>query len=286
MRMTAMMAKRAVLAGSAGLVAMIAGAAPAMAADAAPARAAVADARTFYVTLGADFRVRPTFYGGDSSKFFPFPVGSISIGPPVRRFSSIKDGASIGLFDQGMVRAGAVIGAKWHRREKDDRVALRGLGNVDFAIEPGVFAEVYPVAWLRGRVEVRHGFGGHSGTLADVSADAFGDVLPGWRLSAGPRLSLASSDYAQTYFGVNAVQSARSGLPVFSPGGGVKSYGVGTALQWRATDAIIATAYAEYERLAGDIGRAPLVRQRGSRDQAMFGLRVTYSFDTGIASPF
>jgi outer membrane protein len=37
--------------------------------------------------------------------------------------------------------------------------------------------------------------------------------------------------------------------------------------------------YVEYQRLVGDVANAPLVSQRGTRDQMQVGFGVTYSFD-------
>jgi outer membrane protein len=97
--------------------------------------------------------------------------------------------------------------------------------------------------------------------------------------SGGPRLSLASRSYDQAYYGVNLSEAIASGLSPSSPGGGLKSVGVGGALTWKTTDKITTSAFAEYSRLMGPAARSSLVRERGSRDQLMLGVSATYRFD-------
>jgi outer membrane scaffolding protein for murein synthesis (MipA/OmpV family) len=45
---------------------------------------------------------------------------------------------------------------------------LRGLGDVNAALELGGFLEYFPVDWLRGRVEVLQGFAGHHGVVRHI----------------------------------------------------------------------------------------------------------------------
>lgn len=240
---------------------------------------------TIYATIGTDLRAAPQFEGANRLTFLPFPMIQFSLGPPVRRFSGTRDSISVSVFDNKFVRLGPAVGFRFLRRERDFS-ALRGLGSVSFAAEPGAFLDVFPLDFLRLRAEVRRGFGGHQAWLADFSADAFLEIVPGWTLSGGPRLSLAGAEFNRAYFGINGVQAANSGLPFFRPGGGVKSWGAGGALAWQVNPALTATGYFEYERLVDEVADSPLVRLRGSPDQFTFGLRLSYSFDLGMQPPF
>jgi outer membrane protein len=127
---------------------------------------------------------------------------------------------------------------------------------------------------LRG--EVRHGIRSHNGIVADVSADAFYDVTDTVRISAGPRVSFASSDYFDAYYGVNADEAAASGLSEYDPSGGIKSAGIGGAIDWKVTDRMTANVFGEYVRLLGSAEDSSLVRERGSKDQFMVGVSATY----------
>ncbi|MNL83906.1 MltA-interacting protein MipA [compost metagenome] len=58
--------------------------------------------------------------------------------------------------------------------------------------------------------------------------------------------------------------------------------GVGTALTWQATENLSASAFAEYSRLTGPAADSSLVRERGSRNQLMFGVSASYKFNFGL----
>jgi outer membrane protein len=156
---------------------------------------------------------------------------------------------------------------------------LHGLGDVPWAGEVGIFAEYWLVPWLRTRAEVRQGFNGHQGIVADVFVDAVVPVSTQWTLSGGPRLTLSSTPATSPYFSIDAAQSAASGLPIFDAKGGVRSVGAGTQARYKWTPQWATHAFVEYERLTGDAASSPLVTQRGSANQLTFGFGATHSFD-------
>jgi outer membrane scaffolding protein for murein synthesis (MipA/OmpV family) len=232
----------------------------------------------WYLSLGAAGSMAPEFEGSDKLIFRAAPMISLGKKGPEARFASRNDNISLALHDGGSVRAGAV-GKIVFPRDEDDSDDLKGLDPVKWGGEVGGFAEVYPTDWLRVRGEVRQGFRAHHGVVADVAADAFKDVTETVRVSGGPRVSMASADYFDTYYGVDAEESRKSGLKEYDPGGGFKSIGVGGAVTWKATDKLTASLYGEYARLVGAAADSSLVKERGSVDQFMVGLSTAYRFD-------
>lgn len=230
------------------------------------------------LTLGASGALAPRYEGASGSlAFFGSPIISLSKVGRVAPFVSRNDNISLALIDTDTFRMGP--NAKLLFPRKDDDRDLRGLGTVPWGAELGAFADYYPTRWLRLRGEVRHGLGAHGGIVGNLSADAFHDITPALRLSAGPRMSLGTSGYFKPYFGVNTVQSAASGLAVYKPGSGVKSIGFGGALTWKTTDKLTTSLFAEYSRLQGPAASSSLVRQRGNENQYMIGVSATYRFD-------
>jgi outer membrane protein len=230
------------------------------------------------ITLGAEGRVLPEYEGSGGSLLRPVPILRVRRAGTVERFRSPRDGASIGLFDTGRFMVGPTAKFKLPRKESVSN-DLRGLGDVDWTLEIGGFAEFWPLEWLRTRAELRQGIGGHRGLVADVMADVVVPVAPRLTLSGGPRLTLTSAKAESPYFSVTPSQSAASGLPVYDAGGGVHSYGVGAQARYTWTPQWATHFFMEYERLAGDAANSPLVTQRGSRDQIQVGIGATYSFD-------
>lgn len=236
----------------------------------------------WYAKVGASGFIAPRYEGSDSYLLQGKPMISIGKeGQPVR-FTSRNDNASVSLYENSFVRLGAV-GKLVMPRDGDDSDDLKGLKPVKFGVELGAFAETYPTDWMRLRAEVRQGIRSHQGIVADLAADAFTDVTPTVRLSAGPRLTLASKDYQEAYYGVSASESLKSGLSEFNPKGGLQSAGIGGAVTWQTTDKIETQAFAEYKRLLGSAADSSLVEERGSKDQYLIGVSATYKF--GFALP-
>jgi len=232
----------------------------------------------WYLSVGAAGFSAPKFEGGKHNKLQWSPLVSIGRQGPGPRFSSRNDNPSFALIESDAFRIG-IVGKFVPSRDSSDGRELRGLKKVKWGVEAGGFAEAYPTDWLRARVEVRQGIRAHSGIVADAAVDAFTDITPELRASAGPRVTLASSDYFDTYYGVNARQSAASGLSGYKPGGGVKSVGFGGALTWKASQNWTTSTFLEYTRLTGPAADSSLVRERGDRNQLLIGVSASYKFN-------
>jgi outer membrane protein len=257
------------------LTALLAASALASAAAAGPAPAPSPD---WTITIGVEGRVLPKFEGSENSMLQPFPIFSVRRAGTVDRFRSMRDGASIAILDAGRFKLGPTAKIRFARKESDDD-NLRGLGDVDWAVEAGAFAEYWPAEWLRTRIELRQGFGGHHGLVSDLSADLVIPVMKQLTLSGGPRMTLTSAAATSPYFSITPGQSAASGLPVYNAGGGLRSFGVGAQARYQWSPLWASHTFVEYDRLAGDAASSPLVTQRYSRDQIQVGIGVTYSFD-------
>ena len=232
----------------------------------------------WYLTVGASGIVQNRFEGSKDAAFNVSPIISLGKVGPEARFVSRNDNISFALIDQGSVRAGLAGKLIWGR-DSSKFHETAGLDDVKFGGEAGGFAEVYPTDWLRLRGEARHGIRSHDGVVADLSADAFHDVTDRIRVSAGPRASFATSGYFNAYYGVDAVEAAASGLSEYHPSDGLKSVGVGGAVNWKVTDKLTTSLFAEYSRLAGPAAKSSLVKERGSPNQFMVGVSGTYRFD-------
>lgn len=232
----------------------------------------------WYLKVGAAGFSAPRYEGSKKYLFQVTPLISLGKAGSTVRFSSRNDNPSFALIDNGAFRAGAT-GKLIMPRDEGDSDDLKGLTPVKFGGELGAFAEVYPTDFLRLRGEVRHGIRSHHGVVADIAADAFVDVVPNVRVSAGPRMTIASKDYMKTYYGVKPSEVAASGLAAYDPGGGIQSVGAGAAITWQVNEKIETSAFAEYKRLVGPAADSSLVKQRGDRDQFLIGVAATYKFD-------
>ncbi|WP_198399614.1 MipA/OmpV family protein [Bradyrhizobium yuanmingense] len=234
---------------------------------------------TVMVGIGGEYK--PEFVGSNNGKFLPIPIFSIRRAGSIDQFRGPRDSASIALLDVGNFRAGPAF--KYVASRKADKYAeLTGLGNVDAAYELGGFVEYYPVDWLRLRSELRQGMGGHTGTVADVSADVIVPLIQRLTISAGPRFTWKSANATAPYFGVTDTQALASGLPRYDARDGAHSVGFGSQISYRINPQWEVHAYVEYQKLLGDVADSPLVKLRGSSNQTTVGLGASYSFDFRI----
>lgn len=233
------------------------------------------------VTVGVGGELKPDFEGAKAYMLSPVPIFSVRRAGTPDRFRSPRDGASLTLVEFDGFHAGAVGKLKGARNAADN-AALNGLGNVNMALELGGFAEYFPVDWFRTRVELRQGFGGHHGVVADVSADVIVPVLAHLTWSAGPRFTFQDTRATAPYFGINAAQAMASGLTMFDAKGGSHSVGAGTQMRYQINPQWEVHSYLEYDRLLGAAAASPLVRLRGSANQLTVGLGASYSFDVRV----
>lgn len=233
------------------------------------------------LTLGAAGMLMPEYEGDNTYRFYVQPLVSFGRQGTERRFTSRNDNISIGLIDTGDFRFGPT-GKLVFGRDESDSNDLRGLDPIRFGVEIGAFAEVYPTDWVRLRGEVRRGIRAHDGVIAEIAADAFTDLTDTVQVSAGPRLSWANDHYFDAYYGISARESAASGLPEYHPGSGVRSVGIGGAIKWDVTDTVETSVFAEYNRLTGPAADSSLVRERGSKNQFLFGVSAIYRFDFSL----
>ena len=230
------------------------------------------------IGLGVEITALPAFEGSSQNLFSALPELSLRPAGKTPRFRSERDSASISLINVGGFHAGPAARFKDARYESDNP-QLQGLGDVDWTLEVGGFAELWPSDWLRTRLEVRRGFNGHEGIVADLTADLVVPLMERWVLSGGPRVTFADSKATAPYFSINALQSLASGLPEFDAKGGVRSVGAGAQVRYQWSPQWETRLFVEYERLLGDAASSPVVAQRGSPDQVSIGAGVTYSFN-------
>ncbi|MBC2670520.1 MipA/OmpV family protein [Novosphingobium piscinae] len=207
-----------------------------------------------------------------------------------RIFLSIPEGLGWNAINRDGWRIGPVLKPRFGRNEDNGGSpfqivggsnALRGMGDIGVAGELGGFVEkrLGRTGQWRGRIEVRQGFGAHEGVVGDLSL-TYGGRAGRVLYSVGPRATLASRDFMQTYFGVNAAQAARTGLAVSRPDGGLVSWGLGGNLIRPLDRRRAVSLFAGIDRLGDAPAGSALIRQRGQRTSYAAGL--LYSFRFGL----
>lgn len=225
----------------------------------------------FRLTIGGGAIYAPTYLGSDHYDADPLPLFDLRYAD--RAFLSTRDGAGLNLLESGSNwRAGPVIKYRM-ARDQDDDAALRGMGDVDAAGEAGGYVH-YDLRPFTIGTELRQGFGGHDAVIGDAFINWSTKLSDSLMLTVGPKVTMASRDFTQTYFGITPGQSARSGYRAYNPDGAYYSYGLGASLRYQINDTLSLGGFAGVDRIAGDAADSPLVDQAGSPTQARLGLTL------------
>lgn len=228
--------------------------------------------KQYVLDLGAGLMYQPKYPGADEMIAVPFPLISVGrffipgIGDmidsdaPLRKFSVYPSFGFNG------------------KRESSDSNELKGTDDVDWALELGL-GVAYRYDWIRGFAEVRQGFNGYSGQVADFGVDFIANPTEDLQLMVGPRASWGSADYMKTYFGVSAKEATVPGsiLEEFDADPGFNRLGVAATASYGITDRTTFHVRAGWDRLIGDAADSPIVKE-GSENQYYVGAGISYRF--------
>ncbi len=246
-----------------------------------PSRGASAgyDPDAWIVTLKGNVTVSPEWNGSDQFSLFGYP--SLSIRRPWEKpvWYSPDDNIDYAFYKNQLVAVG-VVGRYRGARSADNDAVLTGLHKTRWTIEGGAFMNVWAVPdLLRARIEVRRGFRSEDGFIADLGVDVV-QTYGNFTFAIGPRLSLADSHFMRTHYGVTGADALANGqVDPYRPSGGFRAVGAYASIGYQFNPAWAMTVHGGYERLIGDAGKSPIIKELGTPDQYTFGATVSYSFD-------
>jgi outer membrane protein len=250
----------------------------ALAFAAAPA-SAQDEERGYTITIGAGAQTYPKYPGADSYGLNPLPIFGFRREDSPLPLSAPDDGIGVGFFRRSSAFNFGPAVRFQNKREEDDVGAP--VGDVGFTFEAGGFVQVRPSDNFRLRAELRQGIGGHRGLVGDLGADLMLSDGDTYVFSIGPRARWADDDFHAAYFGVTPAVAATTGLPAFDPDGGFYAVGAMAGLTYKLGRNWGLQGYLGYDRLIGDAGDSPIVRQFGSRSQFSGGAGLFFEFNIG-----
>ncbi|MFL9901241.1 MipA/OmpV family protein [Paraburkholderia fungorum] len=179
---------------------------------------------------------------------------------------------------------GPVVSLRLGRSHVDDPVVSQ-IHGVHTTIEGGGFvgyeydhAGSFPYR-LRGSLTVLTNAGvEYTGARVVLNGSAWVPISSRIFAGAGLGATWVSQGFNQTYFGVTAEDASRSGLPEFSPGGGLEQGTGWLAVIYQFNKSWYGGAMIYYQRLTGSAADSPIVTQRGTRNQITYGAGIAYAF--------
>jgi outer membrane protein len=225
-------------------------------------------------TLGAGAISRPKFPGSSSRETLGIPLVNASYG---RYFlggapgTGLPFGLGARLVNTPEWQFGVVLGPDIRKpRKESDDARLKGLGDISSTAHAGLFGG-YRHGWfgVRGNVITDAG-GKHEGTLASLEFEARYELLPGLSVSAGPGLTWADRKYTQTFFGIDAAQSANSGRSEYSAQAGVNSLRFSVGADYHIDSHWFVGGRVEAARLHGDARNSPITESASQNSYSIF----------------
>ena len=229
--------------------------------------------------LGGGVVSTPKFPGSKDLKTEVVPLISATYG----RFfvggvpgSGTPAGVGVNLYQDSHWRFGAAISGDivTPRKESDDS-HLRGLGDINRTARAGVFAS-YTYDWLSVRANVASDIlNKKQGTVAGLEVEASYHPTDRLTLTAGPGITWADSRYMRTFFGVDAEQSARSGLPAFDPKNGISNVRFSVGANYKFDPHWSVGARFSAAKLRGGAADSPITEKASQNTTGVF---VVYRF--------
>ncbi len=189
-------------------------------------------------------------------------------------------GASLGvgytLLQEGPWRLGLGVGTSLGKpRTANDGAALSGLGEIPNTTL-GTVSGSYTQGAVTASASILSDLGGNQqGTRALLDLAFKARPMDKLVLTAGPGITLMNSQYAQTYYGVTAAQSAGSGYSTYKASAGVNALRFGASAEYHLTRDWSLGARLNLSRLQGDAANSPTA-EKGT--QASYGMFANYRF--------
>lgn len=215
---------------------------------------------------GAGLRYAPDYVGADDSEAKPWLIlRNVSFSPtpagePANGFHIAPSADYVG------------------KRDEDDSDRLKGLDEVKASVELGVKAG-YRFGPFDAYAGVRKAVSGHKGVVGEVGLSHRAPLTEKLTLTSALEAQYGNDRYMDAYFGVNAEESARSGLAQYDADGGFRSASLSLGLRYQATEAWAVVGDVRYAKLMGDAADSPIVEDR---DQVSVGIGAVRHFSFGF----
>jgi MipA family protein len=232
------------------------------------------------LALGVGALYRPRYPGSRDYFTQVLPVLSVSYG---RYFLGAVPGTGNGAEGLGAYLARAEnwsVGISFGRdvrepRRASDAPVLEGWGEIPRTDHASVFGN-YRYGWLVAHGDVSADIGGHhEGVLASLSLQGVFHPVQYLTLAVGPEITWANTQYTQTFFGIDAAQSAIAGIPPHAVKGGLDSAALAVGADYRLTSHWILGVHAKYGELQGDAADSPVTETKTQYTVTTF---VSYRF--------
>ncbi len=175
-------------------------------------------------------------------------------------FINNRHGLGYNVINDGKIKAGASVNYVRGRDSSDD-FRLNGFKDIDDTAGAKVFGEYAVTERVSLTGEVQQELWGAKGTTATVGAQSVLPVEDKLRLRAGVDTTWASRNHMQNWYGVNATQSAASGMGQYNAGSGMRDVSAKAGADFDLTERVTLSGGARVGYLLGDAADSPISKR-------------------------
>ena len=226
--------------------------------------------------VGAGFSYQPHDPTGSRYEARPVPYldldwGTVSL--------STDDGLTWSALDTNGFTAGPYIN---YLQGRTSNGSLQGLRNVSDMAEIGGFVQYAPADFWRIYARLGQAVGGghsQSGALGKIGGELGYPLGGGIIGSSGLAANFADARQTQTYFGVDANESAASGIRPYNASGGFQNITLTQSFEFPLTQKWSLLTSASWVHLVGSAADSSIVKQTGDVNQGQVQTAISYKFD-------
>jgi outer membrane scaffolding protein for murein synthesis (MipA/OmpV family) len=228
------------------------------------------------VSVGGGIGFAPDYEGSKDYKAVPVPVADVKFGNKMFiKLFGLNFRAN--LVPGGMWQLGPVVNYRGERKDVENN-AVDDMKNVDGTSELGIFGGFAYNKWFVSLEFLSDMDNVHDGWYSKLKGGYNWVLNKNWALSIGASATYADDDYMQTYFGVSASDSRRSGLDRYDAEAGIKDVGINLGLNWVITQNWSTRGVVSYTQLVGDADDDSPVVDEGDEGQLFGAVMAVYSF--------
>lgn len=235
--------------------------------------------------VGGGIAIVPDYIGSDDYDIGVAPVARIQFGDS-ERFARLNiTELTVNVLDNKQWSLGPLLNYRPGRDDDVDDTKVKRMREIDDSLEVGVFggwtwtSKKDPRARLSASLAAKQDVtDSHDGYLIDASVRYFTPLSRSFILSFGGAYTYGSSDYMETFFGVDTRDAATTGLSLFEADGGSRDIRLSLmaiqslSINWHLAGGVV------YQRLLGDAEDSPVVDDRGDENQFFVGVGAVYAW--------
>jgi len=189
------------------------------------------------------------------------------------------------IIDHPWLRLGPALNYHFGRNDDIEDRIVKHMKEIDGTIEAGGFVGVElvdkdnPRQRFLSQIEFLSDVGNeYKGYNVSLTASYWFPVHKAIDLTFGGGITYTDDNYTETYFGVDQEDSNRTGLPVFEAEGGFTMARLTAGGVFHLSESWHIAAGAQWRPLLDDAADSPVVKDRGAKNQWIYGLGAAYSW--------